>query len=177
MQPGLDEDGSGKTFGVWHPIQMLQKLAWEESLASDMSCATHLRIFAMMNAFATAWHMIEWTWESLGPVTRQRLGTTKPGAYRTRVLARCPELALCQQMGNGGKHRRLTRFNNPMVRSKIDYVIRLRRGHENGIEAVNFTDNPKIYEDDRKLDPLEVIGVVRAFWISEFEALSDLHRA
>gem|GEM_PF-3916726 len=133
----LDIDGRGKTFGLWHPRQALLKLRWEyDMLVGFENDGDDRHVFAAFNAASTAWHLAEWTWHTLPQLESPPKNFARMKDFYADCLTGFPELDLCRQIANGGKHFRLEGRHDIGVRTSTMYMLKYRRDQNGKIEFV-----------------------------------------
>jgi hypothetical protein len=170
-----DDDGVRKVFDLSSPLQMLAKLRWENDQIKSMLAVDDPKvIFAAFNAAATAWHLIEWvtTFARLYPLEERIDINTK--TYRNDVVARCPELAVCQQLSVGWKHRVVEQRNNPDVQALhvLDLYVKTKDGLPvDGAPPMRWHKRPAIYSGTKSIALDAFFEIVTNFWLGELERL------
>jgi hypothetical protein len=170
-----DKLGTRKVFDLSSPRQLLEKLRWESDQIKKMSAAEDPRvIFAAFNAAATAWHMIEWI-ETFWTVHANEVKPTIDlKAYRKDVISRFPDLAICQQLTNGWKHRVVDRTNNPSVQALqvLDVYVKMKEGEPDLDGPLTYSKlRPRIYVGTKSIDLDIFFSKLTKFWSSELDEL------
>ncbi|HEV2556837.1 MAG TPA: hypothetical protein VGV17_24055 [Bosea sp. (in: a-proteobacteria)] len=155
---------------------MLSKLKWERDLAVNLGSTNTLEaIFALVNAFTTAWHLAEWTSYAVDPTS---IATGGLGEYRADVVRRCPELRFCDQVANTVKHRQRLRGNDPgiIARSMVRSVLRRREDYAGPPVHLALVFDPRIRDAAGEHSAIAVIDTVIDFWAGELERLQLTRR-
>ena len=120
----------------------------------------------------TAWHLVDWTAHDRGLVL---------GSAKKLFKAKCPELAVCELVANGAKHRvlsdpALTRFNVTSDVVKTTALSGISRSILPGGHAVDIRATPAISVRDqagRTWDALDLLHKVLRFWATELGVQLD----
>jgi hypothetical protein len=170
-----DSAGVRKVFDLSSPTQMFEKLYWENGQIKTMLAIDDSKvIFAAFNAAATAWHLIEWitTFARVHPLEDKLDIDVK--TYREDAVARCPELAICQQLSVGWKHRITERPNNPHVQALhvLDMYVKTEGGLPvDGASPTRWRKRPAIYNGTKSIDLDVFFEIVTQFWSAELDRL------
>jgi hypothetical protein len=170
-----DDQGIRKVFDLSSPTQMLVKLQWENDQIKSMLAVDDPKvIFAAFNAAATAWHLIEWvtTFARVYPLENKLDIDAK--TYRDDAVARCPELAVCQQLSVGWKHRVVEQRNNPGVQALhvLDLYVKTKDGLPvDGVPPTRWHKRPAIYNGTKSIALDAFFEIVTQFWLGELDRL------
>ena len=170
-----DSAGVRKVFDLSSPTQMFEKLCWENDQIKSMLALDDPKvIFAAFNAAATAWHLIEWitTFARVHPLEDKLDIDIKN--YRDDAVARCPELAICQQLSVGWKHRITERPNHPDVQALhvLDLYVKTEGGLPvDGASPTRWHRRPAIYKGKKSIDLDAFFDIVTHFWSAELDRL------
>jgi hypothetical protein len=170
-----DKLGVRKVFDLSSPRQLLEKLTWENDQIKRMAAEDDPRvIFAAFNAAASAWHMIEWieTFWTLHPTESKP--SVNVETYRKDVISRFPDLAVCQQLTNGWKHRVIDRTNNPTVQALqvLDVYVKMKDGQPDLDGRLAYSKlRPRIYIGTNSINLDLFFSQITEFWSSELDRL------
>lgn len=166
MQTILDATGELKTFGQRGPEDLLEKLHWERALVDEYAGHnSQFATFALLNAFASCCHMLEWVWVALENSPKRPAETEK--AYREAAVNRCPELRVADQIGNAGKHRRKTRNGDKYLRTGhgIRHVLSARV--PNPPIRIKLRFKATVITPDSERDARDILDTIISFWDRE----------
>lgn len=103
-----------KTLAIRNARDFLYKLRWEsERLEKLVNDGNEEFAYAFINAALTAWHMIDWAYNDLGPEGRAKF--PEPWHFREYVRANCGYMILCREIADGSKHAVLTHRPDPHI--------------------------------------------------------------
>lgn len=167
----LDPEGRLKTFKLDSPRHYLEKLEWECEVFTELEDGGDLRArFAAFNACATAWQMTEWLWDALDGHRRAEFGWRTKENMFTDQKARCPELRLCQQVGNAGKHFVLL-HNDPLVTTDVKSEILIRIDPLGRANLRHGRERLYIRRGERLHRVQKVLFEASQFWAAELTRL------
>jgi hypothetical protein len=107
-------DSQGKTFGLSQPHEYLDKLEWEFERMMKAGNATSRELsYCAMNVAMTAWHMIDWTFDSLPSATKAQFG--QKSAFQGWVKKQSRVLSACRDVAMASKHLTVTKSPDPGV--------------------------------------------------------------
>lgn len=159
-----------KTFNVTSPRDYFDKLHWEvKSLFENMyEVVDQIRVYKVMNAASTAWHLTDWVYPEL--TNEQRAGRTKGPSrgltgYQTWLRHECGALHICRQIAIPAKHREIT--NHPD--SKITTGMTMYSVPGTG--RMRILLEPSIHIDGVYSSVENVLMAAEDFWRLELQTL------
>ena len=122
-------------FALATPDHLLMKLWWEIeqlrqslSVQSDDTADLHAPAYHAFNCAVTAWHMVDWVWQSTDASGRaailSRLGLVPSApkkdfsAFNRELMKRYRPLHLCRQVATGSKHKIVENYPDPNVTAR-----------------------------------------------------------
>lgn len=151
----------------------MEKLQWERELITEVGWTdTRKAIFALMNAFISAWHLAEWTWHALTEAERAALGLRKLDDYRASVRSRCPGFGMCDQIANASKHSRRDRNNEPQLITRSGPRMKLtQKAPSPPLLRMRLGVNFRLQHNGGEVNALHVLDDLITFWTGELEQL------
>lgn len=163
---GILGDGmiNEKTFWMKTPRSFLGKLDWdiEQLRPLDKVLDAFPYTYQTINCAVTAWSMVDWVFDTLSATQRMALGLNeKVSSFKKHVQAESTALAVCREIADASKHKRVDHSPSPTIGTP---VVDVWEGAD-GEYAFSFP----IVDGELALDSLAVMIEARAYWVEFFE--------
>ena len=166
-----------KTFGLESCRDLLCKLEWEiNSLSNAPKDDVENLMYGTYNAFVTAWHMCDWTWESM--IEEQRITLWNDWGLETvctksefigELRVRDRNLAICREIATASKHFKITRSADDTVDAIVS-AAEDQVATEGETEKIGDAFAPeirwvlKVADGNTQRPVLEVLVAAQSFW-------------
>lgn len=108
----------GKTFGLSHPAEYLDKLEWEFERLMKAGRADERELsYHAMNFIITAWHMTDWIYPHLPESEKQRF--PKPKDFQNWIRSQSRTVAACRDVATAAKHVKVTLSPDPKIETVL----------------------------------------------------------
>lgn len=167
-----------KVFALVTPYHFLMKLNWEveglrkaerdsEDLAPHLTAAYHA-----FNCAVTAWHMVDWIWESLEPSDRAEVATSlgmtvaNAGLFRRKMRSSSRAINCCRDIATGSKHKVVSEGADPKVRAVLEWKATPAQAGsmKAGDPLVRYRATLMIHDEGGARPALEVFEEALEFW-------------
>jgi hypothetical protein len=166
-----------KVFAMVTPYHYLRKLHWEVEglrrvLNENSNFDSHLTTaYHGFNCAVTAWHMVDWVWESLTPGQQQELAAEMgmPSAngskFRHEMRLACRAINCCRDIATGSKHKVVSKGADPEVRAALEWDV-LHATCESTVEEpmARYRARLVIHDEYGARPALEVFEEAFDFW-------------
>ena len=184
MKVPVPEKPLDKVFAMVTPYHYLRKLHWEveglrKSTVPSADFDAHLTAaYHAFNCAITAWHMVDWVWESLDAAERQELSKSlgmqvaDGSLFRNSMRSASRAINCCRDIATGSKHKIVARGGDPEVRAVLEWdQTHFTCESSVGEPLVQYRARLMVHDGYGARPALEVFEEAFDFWYRLFEQL------